>query len=118
MFAADMSKLEDLGFGRVITLERMKADKIVGGNKACAVFLKPHYMFLDSSFFRMARGKDVSRGDYIVSYEQDLDEFTRTVVEKYHPHRNKITGIRQEPSAPKPKIVTALDLLTPLQGIH
>ena len=67
-FAGELKKLEEMGYGKVITRETIVADKKIPARRAASVYMKPLFSHVQDAFFKLASGADVSKDDYMVGY--------------------------------------------------
>lgn len=115
LFTAELQKLEDLGYGKIITKERMKADGVKPIRKQANIFLKVHFDNIDRSFFKLGSGEDATKENYVDNYwiRGQMDEITKNIIATYHPDKALILP---KPKPPRPPVrPTALDFLSGVQ---
>ena len=54
------------------------------------MYLKPEPTTLGASFFHMAKDPDLTATTYSAYWNKDVDDKTKKLVMKYHPHRENI----------------------------
>ena len=89
-FADELHKLVDLGYGKIVTKEQMKRDKILASNQCCNIYMKPEITFLERNFFSMVMDPDLKDTTYVSNFNKDMDDNTKRIVNEYHPHKDFI----------------------------
>ena len=90
VIAAELEKLCSEGIGLIVTREEMINDKVLPTNQCCSVYVKPEISVMDVKFFDMVSDKDINREMYEVNFNKPLDDSTKRIVLKYHPHSHLI----------------------------
>lgn len=86
----ELRKLSDEGYGLVVSKDQMKEDKVLPVNQCATVYMKPHIMHVDKGFLSMGSDCDVSEDTYCRNFDKAVDDTTKIMVKKYHPHRDSI----------------------------
>ena len=89
-FVDELQKLVDMGYGKLITKDEMKKDKILPSNQCSNVYMKPEMMFMDTNFFIMVMDSVLKDTTYTANFNRDIDDNVKKIVTKYHPHKDFI----------------------------
>ena len=86
----ELHKLVDLGYGKLVSNEEMKRDKILASNQCCNIYMKPEMTFIDHNFFSMVMDSELKDTTYVANFNKDVDENTKKIVNHCHPHKDFI----------------------------
>ena len=86
----ELRKLSEDGFGLIVTKEQLHKDKFLPFNQCANLYLKPEPTTLGSNFFNMAKDPDLNATVYSAYWNKEVDDTTKKLVMKYHPHRENI----------------------------
>ena len=89
-FVDELQKLVDIGYGKLVSKEEMKRDKILPSNQCSNVYMKPEMTFLDPNFFTMVMDTELKDMTYAANFHKDMDDNSKIIVNKYHPHKDFI----------------------------
>ena len=89
-FVDELQKLVDMGYGKLVTKDELKKDKILPSNQCCNVYMKPEMTFMDPNFFLMVMDSELKDTTYVANFNKDMDDNTKRIVNKYHPHKDFI----------------------------
>ena len=82
-----MNKLTELGFGQLITKDKMKGDNFLPVNQCSNVFLKPHISIVNNDVFNMCR-EELNKESCVDFFNREVDEVSVKIIQKYHKDRN------------------------------
>ena len=89
-FVDELQKLVDMGYGKLVSKDEMKKDKILPSNQCSNVYMKPEMTFMDAIFFSMVMDSGLKDTTYTANFNRDIDDNTKKIVTKYHPHKDFI----------------------------
>ena len=58
-FVDELQKLVDMGYGKLVSKDKMKKDKILPSNQCSNVYMKPEMTFMDANFFSMVMDSEL-----------------------------------------------------------
>ena len=80
----------DLGYGKVVSKDEMKRDKILPSNQCCNVYMMPQMTFLDRNFYAMVMDCNLKDTTYGANFSMDMDDNIKKIVNEYHPLKDFI----------------------------
>ena len=89
-FVDELQNLEDMGYGKLVSKDEMTKDKILPSNQCSNAYMKPEMTFMDANFFSMVMDSELKDTTYAANFNRDMDDNTRKIVTKYHPHKEFI----------------------------